>query len=180
VVASDVAEYEDSVFPILTGIDALQAALPAGVQTVVTNPPYGDMPHKLVRRWLGLLEPVSGMLCLLLNARWSESKRGQVLTTRHRAYAGKIKMPERIQWFEGTEKDSGGSSQHNHCWLVWDWNRDATKMPFDFSPGDPRLKRRLRQSAGSPAGWCEDVLGPMPGGTESKTGGGAAAALIRT
>jgi hypothetical protein len=81
------------------------------------------------------------MLCLLLNARWAESKRGQVLTTRHRAYAGKVKMSERIQWFEGTDQDSGGSSQHNHGWLVWDWNRDAAALPFDVSPGDPRLKQ---------------------------------------
>src|SRR5512144_1888861 len=47
VIASDVVEYEGSVFPIMTGVDALQATLPAGVQTIVTNPPYGDMPHKL-------------------------------------------------------------------------------------------------------------------------------------
>ena len=38
VIASDVVAYEGSVFPIITGIDALQAALPSGVQTVVTNP----------------------------------------------------------------------------------------------------------------------------------------------
>jgi hypothetical protein len=96
---------------------------------------------RLVARWLDLLQPVNGQLCLLLNARWSEGKTdGQELTTRHPAYAGKVKMPERIQWFEGTDKDSGGSSQHNHCWLIWDWNRDATRMPFDLSPGDPRLK----------------------------------------
>ena len=98
------------------------------------------MPHKLVAHWFGLLEPVGGMLCLLLNSRWSESKRGQDLTTRHRAYAGKVKMPERNQWFEGTDQDSGGSSQHNHCWLIWDWNRDAAALPFDLSLGDRRLK----------------------------------------
>jgi hypothetical protein len=99
------------------------------------------MPRKLIAHWLDLLQPVGGQLCLLLNARWSEGKTyGQDLTTRHPAYAGKIKILDRIRWLAGTDKDSGGSPQHNHCWLIWDWRRDPTKLPFDLSPGDPRLK----------------------------------------
>ena len=142
VLASDLVPYDDCVFPILTGVDALEAPLPTGVQTIVTNPPYGkSLLPRLVAHWLDLLRPVNGQLCLLLNARWSEGKQdGQDLTTRHPAYAGKVKMFERIKWFEGTDKDNGGSPQHNHAWLIWDWHRDATKLPFDLSPGDPRLK----------------------------------------
>jgi hypothetical protein len=103
VVASDVVAYDNSVFPVLTSIDALEAALPAGVHAIVTNPPYGRLlVPRLVTRWLDLLQPVNGQLCLLLNARWSEGKTdGQDLTTRHPAYAGKVKMLERIPGSRG-------------------------------------------------------------------------------
>lgn len=140
VVASDVVEYENSVFPIITGIDALELLLPAGVKTVVTNPPYGNMPRKLIPYWLSLLEPVGGMLCLLMNSLWGESQSGQLLTSLHRAYAGKVRTRRRIRWLAGTPLDKGGAPQIDHAWLIWDWNRDPTKLPFDLSPGDPRLK----------------------------------------
>ena len=75
VVASEAVEYENSLFPIITGIDALESLLPAGVKTVVTNPPYGNMPRKLIPYWLSLLEPVGGMLCLLMNSLWGKPER---------------------------------------------------------------------------------------------------------
>jgi hypothetical protein len=38
VVASDKFCFDNNFFPVLAGIDALEAVLPAGVQTIVTNP----------------------------------------------------------------------------------------------------------------------------------------------
>jgi hypothetical protein len=141
VVATDLVERAAGVFPVVSGVDALHAPLPAGVQAIVTNPPYRrDLLPQLVGHWLGLLEPVRGQLCLLLRALWAESASGQDVTTRHPAYAGRIKLPGRIRWFEGSEADKGASPQHNHAWLVWDWNRDRTKTAFEVSAGDPRLR----------------------------------------
>ena len=114
-----------------------------GVRAIVTNPPYAKvLLPKLVRHWLGLLEPIGGQLCLLLRVLWAESKGGQVLTTRHPAYHGKVKTPRRIQWLEGAPLDKGETPAEEHCWFLWDWRRDTTRMPFDASAGDARLSRR--------------------------------------
>ena len=79
------------VFPVVGGVDALQARLPAGVRSVVTNPPYRrDLLPALVEHWLSLLEPIGGQLCLLLRSLWGESQRGQASTSKHPAYAGRI------------------------------------------------------------------------------------------
>ena len=141
VIATDLVAYGDCVFPVASGVDALHAPLPAGVRAIVANPPYDKfLLPKLVRHWLGILNPVGGQLALLLRVLWAESGRGQALTTRHPAYAGKLKTPRRIQWLKGTAKDKGQSPKEEHAWFLWDWRRDATRMPFDASVGDPRLK----------------------------------------
>ena len=93
-----------------------------------------------MRHWLGILNPVGGQLALLLRVLWAESKGGQLLTTRHPAYSGKLKTPRRIQWLEGTPLDKGEMPVEEHCWFLWDWRRDSTRMPFDASAGDARLR----------------------------------------
>ena len=141
VIATDLTWMNGCVFPVVGGVDALQARLPAGVRSVVTNPPYRrDLLPALVEHWLSLLEPVGGQLCLLLRSLWGESQRGQASTSKHPAYAGRIKLPGRIRWLEGTDEDKGGSPQHEHCWVCWDWSRDMAKTPFEISAGDPRLQ----------------------------------------
>ena len=140
VVATDLVAYDDCVFPVASGVDALQAPLPAGVRTIVTNPPFGDLPSQLVPHWLGLLNPVGGQLALLLRVLWAESKGGQVLTTKHPAYSGKVKTPRRIQWYEGTSLDKRQPTKEEHAWFLWDWRRDTTRPPFDVSVGDSRLR----------------------------------------
>lgn len=141
VVASDLVGYEGGVFPVATGVDALQAPLPPGVRAIATNPPYAKaILSRLIRYWLELLQPVGGQLCLLLRALWGESKGGQALTTQHPAYAGKLKTPRRILWFKGTATDKGESPKDEHAWFLWDWQRDPTRLPFDASDGDSRLR----------------------------------------
>jgi hypothetical protein len=141
VLASDKERYEGCVFPVASGVDALTAPLPTGVRSIVTNPPYArGLVPRLVRHWLDLLQPVGGQLCLLLRVLWGESQGGQLLTTQHAAYAGKIKTPRRIQWLEGTPRDKGKTPTDEHAWFMWDWLRDPTRLPFDASPGDARLR----------------------------------------
>jgi predicted nucleic acid-binding Zn ribbon protein len=141
VIATDLTWMNGSVFPVVGGVDALQSPLPAGVRSITTNPPYSrDILPRLVGHWLGLLEPLGGQLCLLLRSLWGESQGGQALTTKHPAYHGRIKLPGRIRWLEGTNEDKGVSPQHEHCWVCWNWSRDERMMPFEISAGDPRLK----------------------------------------
>ena len=147
VVASDLVRRDGSAFLVLGGVDARQAALPPGVQTIATNPPYGLLPQ-LIPHWLAQLESVDGVLCLLLLAQWGK-RSGQALTTQHPAYDGRVRLPRRVRWFPKKAGDS--SPQHSHCWVVWDWARDQTQLPFDISAGDPRLMGRAIDDAGSPA-----------------------------
>jgi hypothetical protein len=67
------------------------------------------------RPWPAMESLCHGRLFLLLRSLWGESQRGQDLTTRHPAYAGRIKLPGRIRWLAGTEADKGESRQHDHC-----------------------------------------------------------------
>jgi hypothetical protein len=76
----------------------------------------------------------------LLRVLWGESKGGQTLTTKHPAYAGKLKTPRRIQWYEDTPLDRRQPTKEGHCWVFWDWRRDSTRLPFDASVGDARLR----------------------------------------
>ena len=125
VIATDLTWMNGCVFPVVGGVDALQARLPAGVRSVVDQSAVRrDILPPLVEHWLSLLEPIGGQLCLLLRSLWGESQRGQAPTSKHPAYHGRIKLPGRISWLEGTNEDKGGSPQHEHCWVCWDWSRD--------------------------------------------------------
>jgi hypothetical protein len=85
VLATDVVAYDGCIYPVASGVDALQAPLPAGVRTIASNPPYShSLLPPLVEHWLALLESV-GQLCLCCGSLWGESQRGQALTTRHPA-----------------------------------------------------------------------------------------------
>ena len=148
VVASDLVLREPAVYPVFTGIDALTAPLPAAVQTILTNPPFGRLLHDLVPRWLDLLQPAHGMLALLLSSGWGESKKGQIKTSGHPAFQARVKLSNpRVEWFPG----SGGGGQINYCWYVWDWSRDPAKAPLELATGDSRLQR--------PCAVCGESLG---------------------
>ena len=163
VIATDLIEHDSCIFPIVSGVDALRAPLPAGVQTILSNPPYRrDLLPRLVERWLEILNPVGGKLCLLLRSLWGESQSGQALTTRHPAYAGRVKLPRRIRWFAGTDADKGDSPRHDHCWAdlgLESGSGEAAIRPLvqrSAAEGLPGLRRLARASAGR----GEDLLRP--------------------
>jgi hypothetical protein len=136
VIATDLNSYDDCLFPVASGVDALSARLPSGVRSIVTNPPYRkDLLPQLLERWLAITHAVEGQVCLLLNALWGQTQSGQRQTTLHEAYAGSIRLPRRVRWLN---VDQTVTPQHSHVWLVWDWQRNRHQQPYDISAGQGR------------------------------------------
>ena len=163
VIATDLIEHDSCIFPIVTGVEALQAPLPAGVRTILTNPPYRrDLLPRLVERWLEILNPVGGKLCLLLRSLWGESQSGQALTTRHPAYAGRVKLPatDRLvrRHRRGQGRFAAARSQLADLGLE-SGSGEAAIRPLvqrSAAEGLPGLRRLARASAGR----GEDLLRP--------------------
>ena len=177
VIATDLIEHDSCIFPIVPGVDALQAPLPAGVQTILTNPPYRrDLLPRLVERWLEILEscrrqalsvaaiavgreperpgaddPTSG-LC-----RPRQAAATDPLVRRHRRGQGRFAAARSLLAGLGLESGSGEAAVRP---LV---QRSAAE-------GLPGLRRLARASAGR----GEDLLRPLPHETEPEAGGASA------
>ena len=88
VVASDLVQRDGSVFLVLGGVDALQAALPAGVESIVTN----STVRTVAAADTALARPAgAGRRDAVPAAAVAvgESASGQAMTTQHPAYAGR-------------------------------------------------------------------------------------------
>lgn len=99
-------------------------ALPEHHHVICTNPPYGvqnRLAVKFVEHALALTEPVRGQVAMLLTADFDHAKGRRHLFADHPAYAARIAIQDRIRWVE----DSTGSPSQNHCWFVWDWERQS-------------------------------------------------------
>ena len=170
VIATDLIEHDSCIFPIVPGVDALQAPLPAGVQTILTNPPYRrDLLPRLVERWLGILgscrrqslsvaaiavgreperpgadDPTSG-LC-----RPRQAAATDPLVRRHRRGQGRFAAARSLLAGLGLESRSGEAAVRP---LV---QRSAA----EGLPGLRRSLAHLRQG--------EDLLRPLPHETEPR------------
>jgi hypothetical protein len=66
----------------------------------------------------------------------------------------------------GLATDKGRRAKDEHAWLIWDWRRDATRMPFDASVGDAAGGvRGLWRATGRPSPARRRLLGQLPGDT---------------
>jgi len=103
------------------GLDFLDATLDdAGdVHAIITNPPY-SLTHAFVRRALGLMEPVGGLVAMLLPAEWDYAITRSHLFKWHPHFALKLVLTKRIVWIE---REDGKKAQpaSNHAWYVWDF-----------------------------------------------------------
>lgn len=88
---------------------------------IVTNPPFGDrrgsMTLRFIEHALAVTEPTHGRVAMLLPIDFDSGKT-RLHVFRHPAFALKLVLLDRIRWFNG----KSGSS--NHCWCVWDWNKE--------------------------------------------------------
>jgi len=105
---------------IQAGRDFLQERRPEGINAVITNPPYSTA-TEFIDHALELMEPVGGAVAMLLRTDFDHAKSRRRLFAEHPAFAKKLVLTKRIQWFE----DSKSSPSFNHAWFIWDWSNKA-------------------------------------------------------
>lgn len=104
------------------GVDFLTAELPAKhINAIVTNPPY-TAATEFIEHALELMKPVKGMVAMLLRTDFDHAKSRRHLFADHPAFAKKIVLTNRIQWFEPPPGAKGKSPSENHSWWIWDWS----------------------------------------------------------
>jgi hypothetical protein len=102
-----------------TGDDFLTAALP-GCDAIITNPPY-ELATEFIDRAMEITRGAAGMVAMLLRTDFDHAKTRRRLFAEHPAFAKKIVLTKRIQWFE----ESKGSPSFNHAWFIWDWKHQG-------------------------------------------------------
>ena len=133
VFASDLAEDRDTVFGgNFFGFLRAQR----GYETIITNPPFSDA-ERFVRHALHLMEPVGGIVCMLLRNEWDSAASRTTLFT-DKPFRAKLVLTFRPRWdWWETDKPLAGadislgvnlapkkpkvSPRHNFSWYVWDW-----------------------------------------------------------
>jgi hypothetical protein len=113
VATSDIATYDrehDAVRDFLVK----PYAGPSDFDAIITNPPYGKGNRDAVKFAELALERCSGMVALLLTAKFDFGKTRQHLFRDNPRFRAKIALIDRIQWFPG---DTTGTE--DHAWYVW-------------------------------------------------------------
>lgn len=119
VVGSDLICY-DPTLPIVTGVDFLaQTRMPIGVDSIITNPPYGKLAEQFVRHAIKLAAPQNGRVYMLLRNEFDSAKGRSDLFDMNTYFAAKMPLTSRPRWIE----NSTGSPRHNYAWFVWDTSR---------------------------------------------------------
>jgi hypothetical protein len=114
VFTSDIAKYDrehDTSFDFLSGF---HAGHPEFFDAIITNPPYGKGNRDAVKFAELALERCSGLVALLLTAKFDFGKTRRHLFRDNPRFAAKIALLDRIQWFPG---ESSGTE--DHAWYVW-------------------------------------------------------------
>lgn len=106
---------------IETGTDFLKEHwLPMlSVRGIVTNPPYSrGLSQQFVEHAITLMEPVGGLVAMLLPHGWDLAQERSHLFEGHPAWHRQVSIRHRIRWFEGTT----GNPRGHHSWMIWDWS----------------------------------------------------------
>jgi hypothetical protein len=113
-----------------------EAVLPKRCTAIVTNPPYYHA-AEFCRQALRLMAPAGGQVAMLLRIDFDSGKTRRDLFELNPAWAMKIVLLDRIEWFK-SESGKGGPSE-NHAWFVWDFRHEgwpqiryARKEPEEF------------------------------------------------
>lgn len=113
---------------ISTGVDFLtvsdRCAREHGIAAIVTNPPY-DSATEFCAHALRLMEPVAGVVAMLLRTDFDHAKSRSHLFRDCPAFAKKLVLTKRIVWFEPEPGAKGKSPSFNHAWFIWDWQHEG-------------------------------------------------------
>lgn len=127
---------------------------PHRATSIITNPPYeGGMAQKFIEHALRLMEPIDGVVAMLLSSEYDYADTRRHLFADCPAWSKKINLTKRIVWFDGPvpckpcggtgnvlavsgdrlskckpcrgkgEKKSGPSE--NHAWYIWDFAHEG-------------------------------------------------------
>ena len=112
---------------IQTGNDFFTAGYMAA-DAIVTNPPY-SIAVDFIKEALLRMRSEKGFVAMLLRTDFDHAKRRRHLFADHPAFAKKLVLTKRIQWFE----DSKSSPSFNHAWFIWDWqHQGAPTIAYHF------------------------------------------------
>jgi hypothetical protein len=92
-------------------------AMPEGVNTIATNPPFGKGGRQAVKFIRHAFKLEVERMILLLKVDFDSGKTRTDLFLDQLTFAGKIVLLDRIKWFEGPKSPS-----ENHALFVWDRN----------------------------------------------------------
>lgn len=110
---------------IHTGADFLKWDQAANhVNAIITNPPY-ELATEFIEHALRLMEPVGGVVAMLLRTDFDHAKSRSHLFRDCPAFAKKVVLTKRIMWFEPEPGAKGKSPSFNHAWYIWDWKHEG-------------------------------------------------------
>lgn len=116
-----------------TGVDFLLTSEPVfETHAIITNPPYTHA-TEFCEHALRLMEPVAGVVAMLLNTNFAHAKSRQYLFRDCPAYAKKVELQKRITWFKPEPGAKGKSPSENHAWFIWDWRHEGPAI-HGFAP----------------------------------------------
>lgn len=94
--------------------------VPTAVSAIITNPPF-HLATEFCRHAVKLMQPVDGMVCMLLRCDFDHAKTRTDLFRDCPAFAIKLPLLRRIVWFER----KGAAPSYNHAWFIWDWKHNG-------------------------------------------------------
>lgn len=124
VFTSDIATYDrphDAIFNFLDG-----SVVEPGPHEIRTNPPYGLHNLHAVKFARAALLRSTGLVALLLTAKFDFGKTRPDLFRDNPRFCAKIALVDRVQWFPGDK-----SGTEDHAWYVW--------RPLDAPVEPPRI-----------------------------------------
>lgn len=121
VFTSDITTYDrphdreiDFLRPLVSDIVWDEASGDIARDAIITNPPYGKGNRDAVRFAELALARCSGLVALLLTAKFDFGKTRRHLFADCPRFVGKVALVDRIQWFPGAT-----SGTEDHAWYVW-------------------------------------------------------------
>ena len=109
---------------IETGTDFLNEPLCNGCDAIITNPPY-ELATEFCEHALRLMEPVNGMVAMLLRTDFDHAKSRTHLFRDCPAFTKKVVLMKRICWFVEANGKPKASPSFNHAWFIWDWKHEG-------------------------------------------------------
>lgn len=116
---------------------------------VFTNPPYEEA-EAFVKNALAMMEPIGGLVAMLLNVDWDSGKTRRRFFADCPAWSRKLVLLDRIYWFDPEPGKAGPSG--NHAWFVWSFarrhvGRGATIGYLETPAAERERLRSLRRAA---------------------------------